>query len=114
MIKMLSFALALFVALATPPLGARAQDNPLLSAQTQGLVGERPDGLVGIVSSSAPASTRTLVERINRERMTVYGQIAQRNGTSVEAVQRSAGQRLVNDTPAGQYFMDAGGKWQRK
>lgn len=104
--------LALWAAALFTP-GAYAQDQ-LAAAKARGLVGERPDGLAGVVNDSAPAETRALVERVNRERMQVYAQIAQRNGASVEAVRRTAGERLVRETPPGQYFMDERGRWQRR
>lgn len=92
---------------------AGAQDAGALAAAKQaGAIGERPDGLVGIVDG-APAGTADLVERVNAERMARYRQIAQKNGTSVEAVQAVAGRELIGRTPAGQ-FVFSGGGWTRK
>jgi uncharacterized protein len=101
------------LALAVLAPGVLAQD-PLAAAKASGMVGERPDGLAGVVAASAPADIRALVERVNRERMQLYAQIAQRNGASIDAVRRTAGERLVRDTAPGQYFMDERGRWQRR
>lgn len=110
---MTRFLRLLFVALALAltPAAASAQDTALANAKAQGLVGERPDGLVGAVVSRADIAQ--LVERVNRERMALYAQIAQRNRTTVQATQQIFGERLVRETPPGQYYM-AGGRWQRR
>lgn len=98
-------------ALALAPAAASAQDSALANAKAQGLVGERPDGLIGAVVSRPDVAQ--LVERVNRERMALYGQIAQRNRTTVPATQQIFGERLVRETPPGQYYM-SGGRWQRR
>jgi uncharacterized protein YdbL (DUF1318 family) len=106
--------LILALGLALPLGGAYAQDSALAAAKAQGLVGERPDGLVGVVSPSASAQIRALVDQINVQRQTLYAQVAQRESTTVEVVRLRFGARLVSETPAGQYYMDAGGSWQRR
>ncbi|MBY0430490.1 MAG: YdbL family protein [Rhodospirillales bacterium] len=94
------------------PLPASAQPG-LERAKAAGLVGERPDGLVGTVRP-VPPDIAALVETINTHRIGEYRDIAQRNGTSVEAVQTIAGRRLAEQSAAGSYVMDAGGGWRRK
>lgn len=111
---MIRFLRLLLVALAIAltPAAASAQDSALANAKAQGLVGERPDGLVGAVVSRADVAQ--LVERVNGQRMALYADVARRNNTSVQATQRIFGERLVRETPPGQYYMDAGGRWQRR
>jgi len=105
--------LILVFAFALPMAPTMAQDA-LLAAKTQGLVGERPDGLLGAVQPNPSAETRALVERINRERLAVYADVARRNNTTLEVTQRVYGETLVRQTPAGQYFMNPQGAWQRR
>ncbi|HXH01939.1 MAG TPA: YdbL family protein [Candidatus Competibacteraceae bacterium] len=93
------------------PAGA---EPSLVEAKARGLVGERPDGLLGIVTASPSAEIRSLVERINAERRQQYQQIARSTGRSLAEVQSVAGQRLIQATPAGQYVQDAGGRWFKK
>jgi len=93
-------------------LPAFAQSD-LASAKAQGLIGERPDGLVAVVSESTPALER-IVAAVNAERMNEYRQIAQETNAPLEAVQARAGRQIIERLPSGQYFMDAAGRWRRK
>jgi uncharacterized protein YdbL (DUF1318 family) len=114
--RLRGLALALSVGLAVLGGGmtvAMAQDG-LEAAKATGLVGERPDGLVGIVPQSVPPEIRALVERVNAERRERYRDVARSNGTSVDTVQAVAGRRLIERTPAGQYVMSPSGSWVRK
>lgn len=83
----------------------------LQAAKSQGLVGERPDGLVGAVKPSA--EVEALVAETNSERMKTYNAIAAKNGTAVEKVQAVAGQKLIDNAGPGEYVMSANG-WVRK
>ena len=84
------------------------------AAKSQGLVGEQPDGLLGVVAASASPEVTLLVRDINAERAKKYQDIAARNGTPVEQVQAVAGQKLINATPPGQFIKNAAGGWQQK
>ena len=96
-------------------LGASAlAQQDLVDAKQQGLVGERPDGLVAVVADSPPDAIRELVERVNAQRMTEYQQIATATEAPIEAVQARAAQQIIDRLPAGQYFMDASGQWRQK
>ena len=56
---------------------AMAQRDPAYAAaRAEGLVGEQPDGYLGIVGSATPA-LRTLVNSINIQRKAAYTQKAQ-------------------------------------
>jgi uncharacterized protein YdbL (DUF1318 family) len=81
------------------------------AAKQQGLVGEQPDGLVGAVAPSAEVSA--LVSATNAERLERYKAIAAKNGTDAAKVQALAGQKLIDQTPPGEYVMGAGG-WVKK
>ncbi len=81
------------------------------AAKQQGLVGEQVNGLVGAVSASPDVAA--LVDSTNAERMARYQAIASKNGTDVAKVQAVAGQKLIEQTPAGEYVQGAGG-WVKK
>lgn len=83
------------------------------SAKTQGLVGERPDGMLGIVAAATP-EVQALVDNTNTERLAKYQGIAAKNGTPLTQVQALAGKKLIDNTPSGQFIMNAGGGWQKK
>ncbi len=84
------------------------------AAKSQGLVGERPDGLLGIVSSQASEELQTLVSITNEERIIRYQAVAAKNGIDIEQVKVLTGKKLISATAKGEYFMDASGNWQRK
>ena len=90
-----------------------ARADALDAARQAGQVGERPDGTVGIVSAASP-DIANAVAAINAQRLATYKNIAQRTGTSLDAVEAQAGQKLVGATPPGQFVMDASGQWKRK
>lgn len=83
------------------------------TAKTQGLVGERTDGLLGIVASPTP-ELRDLVEKTNAERLEKYKGIAVKRGTQVDKVQAFAGKKLIESAASGEYIQSASGGWQKK
>lgn len=108
--SLIALVLTLWFGTALP---AAAQD-PLAAAKLAGQVGERPDGLAGLVAGSAPADVKALVDRVNAQRLQRYRQVADTNGTSVDKVQAVAGAQLVQRTPPGQFVMNAAGRWVKK
>lgn len=101
-----ALALCLSAAMASAAIGLGA-------AKQQGLVGERPDGLIGAVSTPT-TDVQLLVSQTNTERMERYSDIAAKNGTPVDQVQALAGKKLIENTAAGQYIMSASGSWMKK
>lgn len=91
-----------------------ARADALDAARQAGQVGERADGMVGAVASSAAANIAQAIAGINAQRLAAYRDIAQRTGTPLDAVEAQAGQRLIAATPAGQFVMDGSGQWRRK
>ncbi len=84
------------------------------SAKASGLVGERPDGYLGIVVADPSAEVKAMVDDVNGKRRAAYAEIARKNGTKVEAVAALAGAKLVDRTPPGQWVTDASGRWLKK
>ena len=83
-------------------------------ARTQGVVGERSDGLVGAVDANAPPEVRSLVETVNAARVQEYKSIAQKNGTPLDAVQTVAGEKQLQRARQNKwYVMDASGRWSK-
>jgi hypothetical protein len=99
--------------LATAALVAAALG--LDEAKAGGLVGERPDGYLGIVEpATAGAEVRELVESVNARRRDEYQRIAEANGVSLEVVRQLAGKKAIERTPAGQWVLLPDGRWTRK
>ena len=83
----------------------------LQTAKAQGLVGETLTGYLEPVQTTP--EVQQLVNAINGQRKAEYQKIAQRNGTSLQAVEQLAGKKAIEKTPPGQ-FIKAGGGWQKK
>lgn len=102
-------AVALLGLMATP---AFALD--LDQARSQGLIGERPDGLVGAVAASPNAEVTALVQSVNAARLENYKGVAQKNGTPLDAVQKIAGEKLIEKAKENKWYaMTANGQWQK-
>jgi uncharacterized protein YdbL (DUF1318 family) len=93
---------------------APAHAGALEDAKAAGLVGERIDGYLGVVDSSAPASIKSMVNQINAEREAKYAQIAKKQSAPVAAVAQIAGKKLIERAVPGEYVMGATGQWQQK
>lgn len=111
----MTFSRRILIACAAMAMSALAlAQESLVNAKAEGLVGERPDGLVAIVTDSPPPALRELVDEVNGQRMNEYRQIANDTDAPLEAVQARAGRQIIERLPAGQYFMDAAGRWRQK
>ncbi len=103
--------LALSVTLFSPAAFADALDD----AKAAGVVGEKRDGYLGIVSPGADAATQRLVQDINLKRRDRYREIAQATpGSTLTDVEALAGAKIIGQTPAGQYVQSPSGSWVRK
>lgn len=86
----------------------------LEEAKTQGIVGERPNGYLGVVRPGASAEVQALVDDINQKRRQTYVDIARRNATSLEAVEMLAGKTAIDNTRPGNFVQLASGQWVKK
>lgn len=85
----------------------------LRSAKASGLIGEQPDGYLGIVSA-APEDVRALVTDINKKRQAVYRKIAAKNGISLKDVELMAGKKAIAKTAPGAFIRTPSGEWVKK
>ncbi len=110
-----SLAASLFLALSLFVMAPAALADGLDDAKVAGLVGEKPDGYLGVVSASAGADIQRLVQDINLRRRDSYRAIAESTpGTTLADVEVLAGAKLISKTPSGQYVQNAAGAWVRK
>ena len=105
----LAFAAALALLIA-PAAAADALDN----AKAAGYVGERTDGMLGLVKKDAPADVKALIASVNAKRRESYASIAKKNGTTVAAVASLAGEKAIARTKPGNFIQDASGRWVKK
>lgn len=102
---------ASFMVLAAVPSLAFALS--LDQAKSQGLVGERPDGYLGIVGASTP-DVVNLVKATNNARRTEYDRIANETKQPRNIVEQLAAKKAYEMTPAGQYVQDGAGGWRKQ
>ena len=84
----------------------------LEEAKTKGLVGERPNGYLGVVNP-ASQEAQALTKEVNQKRRQAYQEIAARNRTQLEAVEALAGEKAIQNTKPGN-FVEGPGGWTRK
>ena len=81
-------------------------------AKAKGLVGERQDGYLGVVSSDAEATA--LVKSINNQRRAEYDRIAGSNGQPRGTIEKLAAEKAYANTRSGQYVQGSDGGWVKK
>lgn len=84
----------------------------LESAKRQGLVGEQPDGYVGVVRQTPEAAE--LVRSVNQQRRQSYQDLAERNGVPIDSVATLAGRKLIDRAGPGEYVRGDAGSWVRR
>lgn len=85
------------------------------AAKEEGLVGEQANGYLAVVDPSrADAEVERLVERVNDERRKRYESIAERNGVTLNVVEKLAGKKAIEKTPPGQYVKPPDQDWRPK
>lgn len=86
----------------------------LEEAKTQGMVGEQPNGYLGVVQPGASAEVQALVNDVNQKRRHMYEDIARRNATKLEAVEMLAGKTAIDNTQTGNFIRSPSGQWVKK
>lgn len=87
----------------------------LSSWEAKGVIGENKSGLVEIRNPQGADSTAgQIVEGENADRRIIYQAVANKNGTSVEEVQKLYARRLQANAPAGTPVETPDGAWEVK
>ena len=104
---------SLLLAMSLPLMAMNLQQamSNLGTAKEQGLVGEQPDGYLGVVKATGDAAE--IVKLINNARREQYQRLAKDNNLSLGDVEAMAGQKAIEKTQAGHYFQ-VNGKWAEK
>jgi uncharacterized protein YdbL (DUF1318 family) len=84
----------------------------LEEAKAKGLVGEKVNGYLGVVTASGP-DVQTLTKDVNEKRREAYEDIAKRNRTPLASVEALAGEKAIQNTKPGN-FVEGPGGWVRK
>lgn len=83
-------------------------------AKQKGMLGERADGYLGVVTQSTDTEVLNLMKEINQKRREIYQTIADKNGTALSTVEALAGEKALTQTPSGQYILLPSGEWSVK
>ena len=104
--------LAALVALAAPP--ARAQSSPAAIAVSQAraasIVGERYDGYLGIALNGSPLLRRQ-VTSINLLRRSLYAQLSQARGVTMQEIGITAACQLLGTVRVGERYFATDNSW---
>lgn len=110
-IKISLFSVMLTVSLPLMAMNLQQAMSGLGSAKELGLVGEQPDGYLGVVTASGDAAA--IVKLINDARREQYQRLAKDNSLALPDVQSMAGQKAIEKTQSGHYIQ-VNGKWAKK
>ncbi len=110
-LKLGSLLLALCLSLPAAAMTLNEAMSALGAAKASGLLGEKPDGYLGVVKSSGDAEE--IASQINQARRAEYHRVAKQNGISVGDVEAIAGKKAIEKTPTGQ-IIQLNGNWVRK
>jgi uncharacterized protein YdbL (DUF1318 family) len=112
-VNKLLLLLAGFAGLAAPASSPAQDPAAILEARRAGLIGERYDGYVGLVTANTPADLRRQVAALNIRRRSLYSNLAARKGVSPEEVGITAACTLLRRINVGEYYLQGQGGWQR-
>ena len=84
----------------------------LSDAKQQGLVGEMPNGYLGVVVNSTEA--KSLIAGVNQKRKSIYMNLARKNKITMKQVTALAGKKALAKTQSGHLTKTAAGQWVKK
>jgi len=90
----------------------KARLPQIIELKTQGIVGEQPDGYLGLVKDDAAA--RAVVDAENADRKAEYAKRAATQGQTVEVLAKILGEARVRQEKAGRFVRGAGGEWSKQ
>lgn len=102
----------LSLALVASTLAFSAWAISLEQAKQQGLVGELPNGYLGVVVPSSEANS--LMAMVNKKRKEIYLNLARKNKITVQQVTELAAKKSMAKTKPGHYIKNSAGEWVKK
>lgn len=101
-IRMTLVLMALSISATASAVTLQEAMSQIGAVKAQGLIGERPNGYLGVVRDEQNA--RQIADLINDARRAEYARIAEQNNIAVSDVEAMAGKRAIERTPPGQYI----------
>lgn len=111
-IALISVAMALTSATFT--LAANAGDPQIDAAIAEGVIGERIDGYLGVVSGEIDPAVLRKMNDINNQRRALYAKLAEDTNTTTAQVARLTGEKQIAKAPPGAFVMTESGGWTQK
>ena len=111
--RKLFLALVASLSLAAPGAALAQDPASILAARRAGLIGERYDGYLGIVTATPSDRLRRDVGAINIRRRSLYSNLAARRGVSPQEVGITAACSLLRRLGTGEYYLVGQGGWRR-
>lgn len=102
-IRYVSLLLALLLSAPALALNLNQAMSALPEAKAAGLLGEQPNGYLGVVTPGGNAEE--VARLINQARRAEYQRLAGENGIQLNDVESIAGKKALERTPAGQYIL---------
>ena len=113
------FAVAVSVALLPHDLWAQGIKERMkkrlpviVEMKEKGIIGENNNGYLAYVSDKKP--NRDVVENENRDRKKIYAHIADKQGTTLEKVEKLRAKQIARNAEPGDYLQKPDGTWYRK
>ncbi len=87
--------------------------SALTAPKSNGIIGERFDGYVGIVKDASP-KIKALVKSVNQKRKAKYKASAIKNEQALKKVEVIAGKYAIKKTKSGNFIYLKGKGWSKK
>ncbi|MBI4403487.1 MAG: YdbL family protein [Deltaproteobacteria bacterium] len=78
----------------------------------KGLIGEQPDGYLGVIKAEGEA--RAVVDAENRDRREEYEKRASSQGKTVDVLAKVLGEARIRDEKPGRFVRTESGEWVKK
>lgn len=102
----------LSLALVASSLAFSVWATSLEQAKQHGLVGEMPNGYLGVVVASS--NVNSLVDTVNKKRKNIYLKLARKNKLTMQQVTKLAGEKAIAKTQLGHLIQNSAGQWVKK
>lgn len=107
--------IALSSAISAPAFAQTASAKSIVdNAKAKGLVGERIDGYLGLVTGRVSPEVQSAVNEINIRRKSLFTKLAREQGVEIAVISRLTGEKLIAKASAGEKTMGDDGVWRTK
>ena len=111
--RSLATMMMVFALVAGSSAAVAQRDPAYQSARSAGVVGEQPDGYLGVVGPGN-ASVHALVNNINIQRKAAYTRQSASSGATVEQFAFTSGCNLILQTTPGEKYRSPDGSWKTR